>query len=283
LLHIEQELKNQSTLDDLISDQISCIRAGKNNDLLQRVVHLEKAKEKQIAAADRHRKAQIKNINQLYDFEVADAQALFERSYKEIQEELVRELLNERTRLLNMQQKSDASGSISLSTTVRSLRSSIVEESEGKVKSNKVKKRKSGVGTDGAALGLEEVISDASARADLLQIVQDMEQQARVFLDSANSKLPNLRISVNEDCSAVSIEGIDYFVGQEVSVFSTLSQETMTGTISAVTLRELIVRTFENNRFSVQLSLISSGRIIVSKENNILDRLQKISSSFKSS
>jgi hypothetical protein len=72
-------------------------------------------------------------------------------------------------------------------------------------------------------------------------------------------------------------------VGQEVSVFSTLSQETMTGTISAVTLRELIVRTFENNRFSVQLSLISSGRIIVSKENNILDRLQKISSSFKSS
>lgn len=63
-----------------------------------------------------------------------------------------------------MQQKSDAYGSISLSTTVRSLRSSIVEESEGKMKSNKVKKRKSGVGTDGAALGLEEVISDSSAR-----------------------------------------------------------------------------------------------------------------------
>lgn len=75
------------------------------------------------------------------------------------------------------------------------------------------------------------------------------------------------------------MEGITYHVGEEVSIFSTLSQEHVNGIVTSVNIREIIVRTDEGNRFSVQFSMISSGRVIVSKERNILDRLRHIQNS----
>ena len=54
------------------------IRNGSHPELLRRGVSLQQLREKQIASCERHRKEQIKNINQLYDYEVEDANALFE-------------------------------------------------------------------------------------------------------------------------------------------------------------------------------------------------------------
>lgn len=83
---------------------------------------------------------------------------------------------------------------------------------------------------------------------------------------------------INDDCSGFLIEDIAYHVGEEVSIFSILSQETLTGIITAVSLREIVLRTGEGNRFALQISLISTGRLIISKENDILERLRHIQS-----
>lgn len=67
----------ESHVDEVIDNYIHNIRNGNNPDLNRRAAALDKLKEKHIASADRHRKLQIKNINQLYEFEVEDAEALY--------------------------------------------------------------------------------------------------------------------------------------------------------------------------------------------------------------
>ena len=64
-------------IDEELANEVSDIKNGKSALLQQRMVALERMKEKQIIAADRYRKLQIKNINQLYEYEIEDANALF--------------------------------------------------------------------------------------------------------------------------------------------------------------------------------------------------------------
>jgi hypothetical protein len=65
-------------LDDAITTVIDDIRSGNHPEALRRGIALEKLKEKQIAHCDLHRKEQIKNINQLFEYEIEDAKALFD-------------------------------------------------------------------------------------------------------------------------------------------------------------------------------------------------------------
>jgi hypothetical protein len=64
-------------VDEEIDKAIRKIREGSHEELQQRAYALEQEKQKHIAAADRHRQDQIKNINQLFEYEVEDAQALY--------------------------------------------------------------------------------------------------------------------------------------------------------------------------------------------------------------
>ena len=79
-------------LDADLEEAVSRIRAGSYSELLRQSESLTRVKEKKIAAADKHRKLQIKNINDLFEYEVLDATARFKRAYEETQERLIVEL-----------------------------------------------------------------------------------------------------------------------------------------------------------------------------------------------
>lgn len=64
-------------VDREIEIEISAIKDGSHPCLLRNYEALQRAKDKKIAEADRIRKLQIKNIHQLYEYEVEDANALF--------------------------------------------------------------------------------------------------------------------------------------------------------------------------------------------------------------
>jgi hypothetical protein len=64
-------------IDREIEREIAAIKSGTHPNLLQSATALEHAKQKKIDASDRHRKAQIKNINALYEYEVEDATSLY--------------------------------------------------------------------------------------------------------------------------------------------------------------------------------------------------------------
>jgi hypothetical protein len=70
--HIDN-VNNTTSIEALINLDIH-----QTNTLSKRIQSLQNIKEKKIAAADRHRKLQIKNINELYEYEVQDAEAFFQ-------------------------------------------------------------------------------------------------------------------------------------------------------------------------------------------------------------
>jgi hypothetical protein len=62
-------------LDAYLEEAVLRIRTGSYAELLRQSESLNRVKEKKIAAADKHRKLQIKNINDLFEYEVLDATA----------------------------------------------------------------------------------------------------------------------------------------------------------------------------------------------------------------
>lgn len=66
-----------SSIDDEIESAIAKVKEGSHVELSKRSDALKRAKENKMATADRHRKMQIKNINLLYEYELEDANALY--------------------------------------------------------------------------------------------------------------------------------------------------------------------------------------------------------------
>jgi hypothetical protein len=65
-------------IEDEANRLIQQIQSGLHGELERRSVALQKAKDKKIASCDRHRKLQIRNINQLFEYDVEDANAIYE-------------------------------------------------------------------------------------------------------------------------------------------------------------------------------------------------------------
>jgi hypothetical protein len=64
-----------------VLEQIDQVRTGTHIDIARKKEQLGSDMERKIAASDRYRKLQIKNINELYDFEIEEAKTRFEVSY----------------------------------------------------------------------------------------------------------------------------------------------------------------------------------------------------------
>jgi hypothetical protein len=75
---------------------------------------------------------------------------------------------------------------------------------------------------------------------------------------------------LNEDCSGIVIADVEYCIGEEISIFSLLSQESFQGIITAVSMKDVIVRSSSGIRFSFQLNQIRHGRVILSKGEELL-------------
>ncbi len=71
-----------SGIDGDIDNAVLRVKDGTHLELQKRAESLRKAKENKMASADRHRKMQIKNINLLYEYELEDANALYNVSLK---------------------------------------------------------------------------------------------------------------------------------------------------------------------------------------------------------
>lgn len=83
-------------------------------------------------------------------------------------------------------------------------------------------------------------------------------------------------VVVNEDCSELKIGDDVYSVGDEISLFSTLSQESISGLITSINSSCFVMQTGEGTKISTRLALISTRRVTLSREVNIIERLQSI-------
>ena len=62
----------------MLAEELQLIKDGNHPVMLQRKRELFKEMDKKIIMADKYRKTQIRNINELYDFEIQDIKAQFE-------------------------------------------------------------------------------------------------------------------------------------------------------------------------------------------------------------
>jgi len=69
--------KPSLSVDEQLEIEVARLKDGTHPDLISKTGDLVKAKEKALTAADRHRKLLIKNINELYEFEMQDAEVRF--------------------------------------------------------------------------------------------------------------------------------------------------------------------------------------------------------------
>jgi len=355
-------------MDKLLEDHINSIKNGSNEALLRNCEALIHEKNRKIAAADRHRKEQLKAINIMFEYEVEDAEALYNRAYTMLQDELIIEANSERMKqkmlakhhLQKNQQPphhapstttSTTTGSTtttavtdnllvaapssvveeegcrsssqqSSSTTGRSLRSIVPTDYAEMISGHYQKETTSGLVTNGptttttttpapvtghsilAAMQahrrkataaaaasqsqlssssssglssptLEQSLPDNLMRADFLEIVRDLQMRAAAF-EKTKSQALTEEVRVSGDFSELYIGRIIYSLGDLVVIFSVLSQENISGVITSLTHRDVVVRTGGGSRFLVLVGQIRSGRVTISKDHDMIENARII-------
>ncbi|KAJ1442954.1 hypothetical protein B484DRAFT_441840 [Ochromonadaceae sp. CCMP2298] len=282
------------TIDSDITREMQTIKDGTHPSLVLSLESLQRANERKVEAADRHRKMQIKNINALYEYEVEDAAALFKRAYAELQSDLTAELTSERKRQQLIQAElikqklvksdEDAVSSTSLGALAggaggRSTRSTALadDESTGAAKSKgevtnsnsagNAKKKPSSFTTE----GLDYALPEHSMRADFLEIVRDLHSRVAAFENSKPDEQRSEQVRLSGDLAELYVGDETYAMGDMVVVFSVLSQENISGILTALSHREMVVRTGSGARFSVLVGQLRSGRVTVSKDKESID------------
>uniref|UniRef100_A0A7S3GR95 Uncharacterized protein n=1 Tax=Spumella elongata TaxID=89044 RepID=A0A7S3GR95_9STRA len=127
--------------------------------------------------------------------------------------------------------------------------------------SNGTKKRSS------APPSLDHVLPENSMRADFLEIVRDLHVRSSA-LEKTKAKALDKEVRLSGDLSELFIGDDSYSTGDLCTVFSVLSQENICGIITALSHRELVVRTATGVRFNVLVGQLRTGRVILSKDRD---------------
>ncbi len=80
-------------------------------------------------------------------------------------------------------------------------------------------------------------------------------------------------VTLGADLSEFRIGSEVFSVGDMVAAFSALSQETLCGAVTAISQREVVVRTGGGARFSFLLSQLRNGRVTLSKDREAVQNL----------
>jgi len=276
-----------ATIDGEFNAAVAKIRDGSYRELTRLSEGLNRIKEKKIAAADKHRKLQIKNINDLYEYEISDATARYKRAYEETQERLILELTNEARRLKAKVQNSAGSSSgwgggesdanVAGVGTARQAKSTLSSPDDPQLDENSLSSIVHGKEKDRASrrrLGcppnpptsLDPLLTEESMRSDFLEIVQDIRARAAAFGKSAAKPVNTASISVSHDPSVLKVGTNNYAVGELIVVFSVLSQESLSGIITSISDSDVVVRSGSGARFSFLIGQLREGRVAISKD-----------------
>jgi hypothetical protein len=81
-----------------------------------------------------------------------------------------------------------------------------------------------------------------------------------------HSQAPNCEVRLSGDLTELFVGPESFSLGDLVVVFSALTQENISGVVTALSHKELVVRCGSGSRFSVLVGQIRSGRVTLSKD-----------------
>ena len=85
-------------------------------------------------------------------------------------------------------------------------------------------------------------------------------------------------MSLTSDTCELTVCGTRYNVGDLILVFSVLSQESISGVITTISGRDIIVRCGSGARFSFLLGQLREGRVTISKDVSSVEASQLVNS-----
>lgn len=283
-------------LKEVDEDLAKCFAAIRNDtypELLRIKESLLRAKERRQALADKHRKLQIKNINELYEYELRGIDVQYQDAYEAARERLKFEVNDAARKATSIvaNELGEKDRKDKENTSHRSLHTTQMAKLEGVPDTESVpevlvktqylprsladiahdrkfpktevlkERRKDG--------GLKYSVPDSSARADFLEIVQDLQRRNAVFARTAARPSPAVRVVSDENSGIFSLViGIDIFSsGDLVTVFSVLSQESFSGVIMAVSLEEIAIRCGSGLRIAIHIPQLLNGQLVLHRDS----------------
>lgn len=266
-----------------LEDSINAAMNLSHAEISKRVVVFNKVREKKIAAADRHRKLQIRNINELYEYEVQETEAIFQKSVKDIQDKLIIELKAEAERILSSMKPDNLNTSHENDTddnnNNRLLRSNaplLDADTIGLEKSKEKGAIRRRTNNTPSSLSLiQKNLPEQVIREDFLHIVKDIETRAASYYATVQKNINQLNPAVTINVDQLQVGTEIYTIGDLVIIFSHLTQESLTGVVTTITCNEIIIRSGAGlgTRFAFHISLLRNGRITIARDVDAKDHV----------
>ena len=271
-----------------LEESINAVMNLSHAEISKRVVVFNKVKEKKIAAADRHRKLQIRNINELYEYEVQETEAIFQKSVKDIQDKLIIELKAEAERIISSIKPDNSNTSNENDTddnnnnNNRLLRSNaplLDADTIGLEKSKEKGTIRRRTNNAPSSLSLiQKNLPEQVIREDFLHIVKDIETRAASYYATVQKNINQLNPTVTINVDQLQVGTETYTIGDLVIIFSHLTQESLSGVITTITCNEIIIRSGAGlgTRFAFHISLLRNGRITIARDVDAKDHVDMI-------
>lgn len=193
-----------------------------------------------------------------------------QRAYSDLQEQMVAELLQEKARLKSLRAgcraalRSQAEDPATAGTGTGVL--VMPSSSSGSAKAAADKRRRTSSATTSVSAALDQLLPDTAVRADLLEIVRDLQTTAQAF--EASKPLPAPTIALAADYTELLVGDAAYALGDAVTVFSSLSQESYCGVLAALSEGGVTLRTVAGPRIAFTLQQLQGGRVSLSNNTS---------------
>jgi len=230
---------------------------GTNPIFIQRSVKIQKSKAKRQIAADKLRKLQIENVNALFEFDTVSLDSQITRMIEESKDMLLEDLYQE-IRKLNRLKTSydDVFGDMSSKLNVQI----VAGESIVKIKNAAVPTR-SAETTNALTLSL----SDVAISFDIREIYKDMNERAKYFLSDSDQHLNSATIGSG---GALEVNGVQFSVGDRVTVTSRVSSEDYIGNITFIRDTFVDVSVQDSTVCRVYIDHLKAGKVDIRIRND---------------
>eukprot|EP00968_Pinguiococcus_pyrenoidosus_P020429 scaffold2393_cov267-Pinguiococcus_pyrenoidosus.AAC.12 len=245
-----------------LRDELDLLEAGEHSRFLRKRKELEHTKRRRILAAQNFRNHQYRNFEQLYDFDVVNATALYETAVEQLKDAEVARIDREIARLSKVKEDFDTAvkqGNVSAMTLRRKEAPEQAAKDKRKGDGGKETAKSGPNGTaaatqregmpgqakrDGGSVFLRPHLNQVDIRDDLHEIVSDLKQRSKNFTKRTSSgeedgEVPPMHsLQVPEEGSILKLDEVIYCPGDVIQATSVLSGEDFDGVIREISALE---------------------------------------------
>jgi hypothetical protein len=300
LLGVEEIVKcSKETLSARYEEEMEQIEEWRHEELRRRDAVLQRTRQKRMRDADDFRKAQIRNISEMYEWEKKEAEARYKQQLTETKERLVVELSAEVVRQNRIIDEHFAARSnmrslnsipATATTSIDNAHHIMEDASSRYTGGGRQPKRARQVSTSAGAL--DKALPEDEIRRDFVTIVRDLESRnsrngtaTKGSSEGGSAVLVAVPVSVdtaeqhikvgpvpgtNVKTDGALAKEIVYPLGALVLLKSAVSAEEFSGVITAISTHEIIVKLGHNNtRLRVYLNQIRDRRVWICPDRDL--------------